>query len=358
VAAHARLVTHLQQVAVHGPPDPALGGPELTRLLSAQEGVPVELGRLVDRAEVERRRLQALLAEACEQLCPGAPPTAAVEGLLGDHPEAAGVLREARALVGEVVAFTRERNLVPGLDGECLVRATPPTRRWVMARMSWAAPHEDDAPSWYTITPPDPQWRAEQQAEWLALFSRTTLPPITVHEVAPGHFAHGRVLRRVKGDVRRTLFSPAFAEGWAHYAEELLLDEGFRADDPRYAVGVAVEALIRVTRLAVSIGVHTGAMTMADAVRRFEGDAFLRGPAAVSEAARATFDPTYGQYSWGKLEILGLRDEAMGRWGSRYSHPRFHAAVLRLGAPPLGLMRGALGGSGLAEPPSPPLAEG
>jgi hypothetical protein len=99
-------------------------------------------------------------------------------------------------------------------------------------------------------------------------------------------------------------------------------------------------------------------MTMADAVRRFEGDAFLRGPAAVSEAARATFDPTYGQYSWGKLEILGLRDEAMGRWGSRYSHPRFHAAVLRLGAPPLGLMRGALGGSGLAEPPSPPLAEG
>lgn len=342
LSAHARLVAHLEAAADHGADDFALGPALLARLLSAGEATAVDLGRLADRAEAELARLRSLLGDGCHRLRPGVPPAEVVEDLLRDHPDAGGVLAEARAQVEEVVRFTRQRDLVPGLDGECLVGPAPPSRRWAMAMMSWAAPHEDDAPSWYHVTPPDPGWPAHQQEEWLAVFSRTTLPPITVHEVAPGHFAHGRALRRVTGDVRRTLFSSAFVEGWAHYVEELCLEEGFRADDPRYGIGVAVEALVRVTRLAVSIGLHTGAMTMEEAVRRFRHDAFLQGPAAASEAARATFDPTYGRYTWGKLEILSLRDEAMARWGARYSHPRFHASLLALGAPPLGLMGAAV----------------
>src|SRR6266487_5722560 len=104
-------------------------------------------------------------------------------------------------------------------------------------------------------------WPHDEQEHWLEVFSRSSLPAITVHEVAPGHFAHGRYLRRVAGDVRRTLHSTAFIEGWAHYVEEVCLDEGFRDGDPRFAVGVAVESLQRVTRLAVSIGLHSGSMT-------------------------------------------------------------------------------------------------
>jgi hypothetical protein len=102
------------------------------------------------------------------------------------------------------------------------------------------------------------------------VFSRTTLPAITVHEVAPGHFAHGRRLRQVTSDVRRTLHSLAFVEGWAHYGEEVCVEEGLRADDPRFAAGVALEALQRVTRLATSIGTHAGTMTVADGAARFE----------------------------------------------------------------------------------------
>lgn len=207
-----------------------------------------------------------------------------------------------------------------------------------MAMMSWAAPYENDAPSWYYVTPPDPDWPPQDQEEWLAVFSRTTLPAITVHEVTPGHFAHGRMLRRARGDVRRGLFSASFVEGWAHYVEELMLEEGFRDSDPRYAIGMCIEALVRVTRLRCSIGIHTGAMTLDDAVRAFESDAFLKGPAARSEAERATYDPTYGRYTWGKLEILDLRDEARVAWGARYSHRRFHRALMELAAPPLGLI--------------------
>ena len=131
-------------------------------------------------------------------------------------------------------------------------------------------------------------------------------------------------------------------EGWAHYGEEVCVEEGFRADDPRFAAGVALEALQRVTRLAVSIGTHAGTMTVADGAARFEADAFCYGPAARAEASRATFDPTYGRYTWGKLEILALRDRARAAWGAGFSLQRFHDTLLSLGSPPLGLMPAVL----------------
>jgi uncharacterized protein (DUF885 family) len=146
----------------------------------------------------------------------------------------------------------------------------------------------------------------------------------------------------VTGDVRRTLFSNAFVEGWAHYAEELCVEEGFAADDPRFEIGVWLEALVRVTRFASAIGVHTGEWTVADAARRFETDTHLAGPAALSEAQRATFDPTYGRYTWGKLEIQRTREEARETWGSTFSLKRFHTALMDLGSPPLGLLATAI----------------
>jgi hypothetical protein len=342
LAAHKRLVAHLEAAAAGGPPDTALGRRPLERLLGTAEAMEVDLGRLEERADAERDRLRAMLEEACRRLAPGRPAAEVVAELLDDHPDADGVLAEAQATTTESIAFTVERDLVAGLDGECLVAPAPPSRRWAIAMMSWAAPYEQDAPSRYYITPPAPDWPAAEREDWLKVFSRATQPAITVHEVAPGHFAHGRRLRRVASEVRRILFSSAFVEGWAHYGEELCVEEGFRADDPRFAAGVALEALQRVTRLAVSIGMHAGTMTVADGAARFEADAFSFGPAAKAEAARASFDPTYGRYTWGKMEILRLRDQARARWGAGYRHARFHEALLRLGSPPLGLMAAAL----------------
>jgi uncharacterized protein (DUF885 family) len=227
---------------------------------------------------------------------------------------------------------------VPYDDGECRVGPAPESRRWAMAMMSPAAPGEPDGPSWYHITPPEESWPEQDKEEWLEVFSATTLPGITVHEVAPGHFSHGRAIRRAPTQVRRTLHSAAFVEGWAHYAEELCVEEGFCGDDPRFAIGVWLEALVRVTRLACAIGVHTAGMTVADGARRFEADTHLAGAAAISEARRATFDPTYGRYTWGKLEIMDLRERARKEWGAGFSLHRFHSAMLSLGSPPLGLL--------------------
>jgi len=342
VDAHARLVAHVEKATRDGSPDASLGAAALTRLMAAGDAIDVDLGRLAERADAERDRLRAMLDDACARIEPGVPAAELVDRLTRDHPDADGVLEEARAQTAEVIAFTRERELAPHVDGECLVGPAPASRRWAMAMMSSAAPYEPEGPSWYHVTPPDPSWPAEEQEEWLAVFSRATLPAITAHEVAPGHFAHGRSLRRAPTAVRRILYSEAFVEGWAHYAEEVFVEEGFRDGDPKFTLGVCVEALVRVTRLACAIGVHTGAMTVDDVTQRFVSDAFLKGPAARSEAARATFDPTYGRYTWGKLAIRDLREDARQRWGSGYTLQRFHAAMLDLGAPPLGLLGTAL----------------
>jgi len=341
-AAHARLVAHVQRAAATGNPDAALGGPALAALMSSAERIEVDLGRLGEEADAERDRVAGRLAEGCARIDPGRPALEVAHELVRDHPGPDGVLDAARHWTQRAIAFTREHDLVPYHDGECLVGPAPESRRWAMAMMSPAAPGEPEGPSWYHITPPDPSWPQREQEEWLEVFSATTLPGITVHEVAPGHFSHGRALRRAGTQVRRTLHSSAFIEGWAHYGEELCVEEGFAADDPRFEIGVWLEALVRITRLACAIGVHSAGMTVAEGAARFEAHTHLSGPAALSEARRATFDPTYGRYTWGKLEIMKLRDEARAQWGAGFSLARFHAGLLGLGSPPLGLMGTAI----------------
>jgi hypothetical protein len=338
LAAHARLVAHVEGAAEAGDPDAALGAGGLASLMGSAEGMLVDVADLARRADAERDRLRDRLTEACARIDPGRPPLEVARHLVRDHPDRAGVLEAARGWTRRALDFTAEHDLVPYHDGTCVVEEAPESRRWAMAMMTMNAPGEPDGPSYYHITPPDESWPDEEAEEWLEVFSAATLPAITVHEVAPGHFSHGRAIRRAPTEVRQVLASLSFMEGWAHYAEELCVEEGFLANDPRFAVGVWLEALVRVTRLACAIGVHTAGMSVAEGARRFEADTHLLGQAALSEARRATFDPTYGRYTWGKLEIVRLRDEARRAWGAQFSLPRFHAALLELGSPPLGLI--------------------
>ena len=161
----------------------------------------------------------------------------------------------------------------------------------------------------------------------------TTLPGIAVHEVAPGHFSHGRALRRLPSEVRRNLLSNAFIEGWAHYGEELCVEEGFGADDARIAVGIWLEALVRVTRLACAIGVHTAGMAVP---RRRAGSKrtptwrarrAVRGPA---RHLRPDLRPVHlGQAGDVEAARAGGKD-----WGAGFTLQRFHRALLDLGSPP------------------------
>jgi len=338
--AHARLVAHVERAATDGEPDASLGGVGLARLMGVPEAIEVDLGRLARDADAERDRLRELLADACARIAPGRPVAETLTALEHDHPDAEGVLAEARIQTAEVIDWCARTGLVPFTDGECRVGRSPASRSSAMAMLSWAAPGEPEGPSWFYVTPPDPAWPAADQDGWLSVFSRATLPAVCLHEVAPGHFSHSRALRHVTSPVRRVLMSPSFVEGWAHYGEQMALEEGFRDGDPLLQAGVAIEALVRVTRLAAALGVHEGSMTVAEAASRFTEDAGLHGEAALSEARRATWDPTYGRYTWGKLEILRLRELARARPG--FDLAGFHRDLLALGAPPIGLLAAAL----------------
>jgi hypothetical protein len=342
LAAHARFVAHIERLTEVGDPDPALGGAALARLMSASERLPVDLGVLADQADAERRRLLDRLASSTARVDPSRPALEVARELVRDHPDNAGVLSAAQEWTARVIDFTRSRGLVPYNDGVCLVGPAPESRRWAVAMISPVAPGEPDGPSWYHITPADDSWPEREREEWLEMFSATTLPGITAHEVAPGHFSHGLAIRQAGTDVRRTISSAAFVEGWAHYAEELMVEEGFESDDPRFEIGIWLEALVRVTRLACAIGIHSAGMTVEEGALRFEADTHLSGPAALSEARRATFDPEYGRYTWGKLEILRLREQARKEWGAGFSLLRFHKAMFDLGSPVLGLLGTAI----------------
>jgi hypothetical protein len=343
LAAHARFVQHVERLAETGDPETALGRTALERLMGADEAIPdVDLDALAGRAASERARLHDMLDEGCAQWAPGTKTAEVVATLMADHPPSHEVIAAATSVTNETIAFCRERALVPHLDGECRVGLAPPSRRWAVAMLTWSAPYEDDGPSHYDITPPEPQWPRAEQEEWLTMFSEMALPAVTTHEVAPGHFAHGRALRHATTDIRRSLIGAGFSEGWAHYGEEMMLEEGFRDGDPRYQIGVALEALVRVTRLSSAIGLHTGAMTVDDATAAFMNDALMSEATARSEARRGTFDPTYGIYTWGKWVIMDAREAARARWGNRFTLRRFHDALFDLGAPPLGLVSAAV----------------
>ena len=338
-AALDRLIAHLDKARTTGPREAALGPEKLARLLGDPEAMSIDLGRLEEIVDTERARLAEHLVEDCDRLRPGVAPVEVMRDLLSDHPDDEGIYASARLLVEELTDFTTERGLLPELGGTCLVGPAPASRRYAVAMMSWTGPYEAESPAWFYVNPPDPSWDDGTKDRWRSMFSATTLPGITAHEVTPGHFAHGRMIRlTARGDVRRSLYSFAFVEGWAHYAEELMVEEGFRREDPRFAIGVWTAALIRVTRLASALGIHRGTMTVQESAARFMHDAYMAEPGAQSEAARATFDPTYGRYTWGKLEIRALRDEAIARWGPRFGLRRFHEALLELGAPPLGTL--------------------
>ena len=242
--AHGRLLGRIREAAASGSPDASLGAAALARLLGHAESMPVDLGRLEERADSERDRLRARLNEACQRLSPGVPPSQLVRELLRDHPGEEGIYAAARETIEEATAFVIGNDLLPPPGGACEVGPAPPSRRWAAAMMYWTGPFEDDAPARYYVSPPDASWDEEAKHEWLAVFSATMGPAVTVHEVTPGHFAHGRMLRQlVRGDVRRSLFSEAFVEGWACYAGELMVEQGFRADDPRFAIGVYLALL-------------------------------------------------------------------------------------------------------------------
>ena len=322
-----------------------LGREKFEQKLKLDEGLTVGADRLLAIALRELHQTQEEFRKAAGRLN-GGNPLAAWSKLKADHPPAGQLVSAAGQQIAEITEFIRRQRLVTLPQGAPVeVAPTPRFYRWTFASMWTPGPFEaKPLRAYYYITDVDPAWPAERQAEHLRDFNYGALWAISIHEVCPGHFLHYQHLRGVESRLRKSILfsSTAFVEGWAHYCEQMMVEEGFRKTDPRVRLGQLAEALIRLCRMVVGIRLHCEDLSVEQGVRFFRDEAFLEEASARREAERGTFDPGYILYTAGKLMVLKLRDDYKAHAGETYSLRGFHDALLANGTVPLWLHRALL----------------
>lgn len=323
--------------------DFAIGEQLYGQMLATGELVDLPLDRLVTIGEEELRRNATAVTEAVGQIDRRRTPAELMREMAQEHPPAGELLESTRRLLDGLRAFLVERDLVT-IPSEVrpMVEETPPFARWAFAMMDTAGPFEEVATeSFYYVTPPEAHWPPEQQEEWLTKFDHYTLKDVSIHEAYPGHYVHFLHVKRAPSTAARIFMSYSFIEGWAHYSEEMMLDEGVDPS-PKFRLAQLAEALVRNVRYLVAIQMHRGAMTVDQATRMFMEHAFMEELPARKEAVRGTFDPGYLNYMLGKLMVRKLRADVKAEQGDRFTLRGFHDAFISLGAPPIPLARQAL----------------
>jgi uncharacterized protein (DUF885 family) len=181
-----------------------------------------------------------------------------------------------------------------------------------------------------------------QQEAWLERYNYASLSITAAHEAVPGHWLHSIYMRRTPGKVRRIWIGlnpfpqpSSGQDGWAHYAEQMVLDEGFGGGDPRLRLAQSSDALTRICRLLSGIKLHTKEWSLDDAQRCFEQQAYVAAPAARREAERGAYDPTYGGYFLGKRGIITLREDYKRKFGAAFNLREFHERVMTNGIAPI-----------------------
>src|SRR5262245_42990439 len=323
----------------------ALGTAAVEARYRAEELIDTPTSGLLAIGERELRTLQTDFAATATRVDPSTPGRSPLEvwrDVLADHPKRGALAAAAQKTVDELFAFIRDRRLVDLPAGERVVVAAAPPFDLGLASMHSSPPLEaHPVKSFYYVTDAQADWPADRQDAWLQKFNYATLADISAHEVAPGHYVHSLFMRRTPGKIRRIWIGlnpfpqpSSGQDGWAHYAEQLVSDEGFKRDDPRYRLAQISEALTRVCRLIVGIRLHSGEWTIDQAAQFFERDAHLPPPAARQEAVRGTYDPTYGGYFLGKVAALKLRRDDQAARGHSFDLREFHERVMTNGIAP------------------------
>ena len=319
-----------------------LGRDRFEQKLRLDEGLTLGADKLLALAMRELAATQEEFRRVASRVN-GGDPLAAWARTKQDHPPAGQLVPVAQQQLSELVDFINRQRIITIPEGAPVaVAPTPRFYRWTFASMWTPGPFESrPLRAFYYITDVDPSWPPERQDEHLRDFNYGALWAISIHEVFPGHFLHYQHLRQLDSKLRKSILfsSAAFVEGWAHYCEQMMIDEGFRRNDPAVRLGQLAEALIRLCRFVVGIRLHCEDMSVEQGVRFFREEAFLEDTSARREAERGTFDPGYIVYSAGKLMVLKLREDYKARAEGKFSLRSFHDTLLGNGTVPLWLHR-------------------
>lgn len=323
-----------------------LGRERFEKKLALEEHVTLSADRLRDINERAIREYKSWVAREAARVDPKKTPEQVMAELVKDHPTADQLIPTAHAQLVELQRFVREHDILT-LPSDALptVRETPPYARLGFASMDTPGPFETKATeAFYNITPVEPAWTAEQQAQHLTYFNRAGLLGISVHEGIPGHFVQLLYRSQVPTDVRKVFGPASLVEGWAHYAEQMMVDEGLGNGDPRIRLGQLRRALQRHARWYASLALHVYNEPLEAVAKRYAEIAYFEPFPALREVERGTSDPTYLYYALGRMQILKLRDDYrrhLEAQGKPFVLKDFHDRFLRLGLP-VALARGVL----------------
>ena len=323
----------------------AIGEDSYRKKLAADEMIELPLDDLLQIAERDLRRNQAAFTEAARAIDPKRAAAEVLKTLEADHPPAEKLLSTTQAELDALGRFMTEKRIVTiPKAAPARVEETPPfLRATTSASMDIPGPFETVATeAYYNMTLPDPKASAADKDEFMSQWYYPAISNVSVHEVWPGHYLQFLYARTFPSDIRKVLGAATNSEGWAHYCEQMVIDEGFHADDPRYRLAQLQDALLRDARFIVGIRLHTRGMTVAEAEEFFVKEGYQSRPVARSESKRGTSDATYGYYTMGKLMILKLREDYRAKMGDRFSLQEFHDTFIKLGPLPLPLVRRAM----------------
>jgi uncharacterized protein (DUF885 family) len=339
VGALAKHIKHLEQTK----PDPeasfAIGKQQFEAKLKYEEVIDIPTETLLRIAERELAKTQDEFRKTAAAIDSRRPAMAVWSDVQRDHPRAGALVEEAQKQLDALVKFIQEKKIVTLPEGPGpVVAPTPDFMRWSTASMWTPGPFETrQLPSRYLITDVDPRWTDKQKSEYLSSINFPQLWSTSIHEAYPGHFVQGAYLKQAPSNVRKTwaLAPASFVEGWAHYTEQMMMEEGFGAGDPKMKLGQLADALLRLCRFVAGIRLHTAGMTVDQATQFFMENAYMGETPSRIEAERGTFDPTYLVYTVGKLAILKMREDYKRYHKDDFSLEEFHDRLLSNGLAPI-----------------------
>ena len=325
-----------------------LGTEDFRKKLLYDEMVDIPIDRLLEIGYADLRRNQKEFNEVAAQIDAHRTPAAVLADLRKDHPPADQLLQTFRDTLGGLRQFIEQKKIItiPSTVPP-IVEETPPfARALTTASMDTPGAYETKAKeAMFNVTLPGSDWKPAKVEQWMQGFNRGTITSTAIHEVYPGHYTQFLWLQAAPSKTRKLLYNNSNAEGWAHYTEQMMLDEGYGNHDPKLRLGQLLDALLRNCRFIVGIEMHTGKMTLEQGQEFFVNEGFQVPPVAEVEAKRATSDPTYLYYNLGKLQILKLREDYRKLQGNKFTLQEFHDRFMRQGSVPMKIIRKSMLGT-------------
>jgi uncharacterized protein (DUF885 family) len=327
----------------HG--DFRIGAENYQKKLSYDEMVDVPLKRLLEIGYGNLRENQQHFVAVCKKIDAAKTPREVAEKVENDHPAPDQLLHRFRETFDGLIEFINARHIIT-IPSEVrpILEETPPfARALTTASMDTPGPYEKVATeAYFNVTLPEKGWSEKQTEEFMTAFNRGTIVSTAIHEAYPGHYVQLLWFQKLQSKVRKLIGCGTNIEGWAHYTEQMMLDEGYGNDNAELRAGQLLDALLRNCRYIVGIEMHTGNMSYEQGIQFFMREGYMSRDYAERETKRGTSDPTYLVYTLGKLQILKLREDYQKKMGTKFSLQQFHDELMQQGGVPIKLTRNAM----------------